>query len=204
MRGILVALVRAWLGLSIAGAKNVPSVGGFVLAPTHRSNIDFVLAGAVTKRRLLFMTKNSVWRYKVLGALVEKLGGFPVNRGAPDRDAIRRAEEALQRGHGLVMFPEGERRSGNQVESLHDGVVYVAARAKVPIVPVGIAGSEAAMPPGSRFIRPRRRIRIEVGQPLSVENEGTGPLRRSDVREGTAVLQSALQELFDRASSNRQ
>jgi 1-acyl-sn-glycerol-3-phosphate acyltransferase len=110
---------------------------------------------------------------------------------------------SLERGDGLVIFPEGERRSGPRVESLHDGVVYLAARAGVPIVPVGIGGSEDAMPPGSRFIRPRRRIRVEVGEPLRFGNLRDGPLRRSEVRDGTAILQGRLQELFDAASSKR-
>lgn len=202
VRAVLVAAARVWPRVRIAGIENIPGDGGFVLAPTHRSNIDFVLAGAVTKRRLQFMTKDSVWRIRALGALAERLGGFPVNRGAPDRDAIRRSEAALIGGLGLVMFPEGERKSGTKIENLHDGVVYVAARARVPVIPVGIAGSEVAMPPGSWFVRPRRRIRIEVGAPMSVDRERDGPMRRSDIRALTAQLRTELQELFDRASSS--
>ena len=74
--------------IEVDGKQHVPS-GAFVLAPVHRSNIDFGLASLVTRRRLRYMAKDSIWKSKPLGAFVSFLGGFPVSRGAADREALR-------------------------------------------------------------------------------------------------------------------
>ena len=63
----------------------------------------------------------------------------------------------LEAGEPLVLFPEGERKSGPIVQPLFDGATYVAVKAGVPIVPVGIGGSERAMPKGAKFIFPQGR-----------------------------------------------
>src|SRR5581483_1939370 len=114
----LIAGVAKLLGrVEVRGREHVPATGAFVLAPVHRSNIDFALASLVTRRRLRYMAKDSVWKSKPLGAFVSFLGGFPVNRGAADREALRTCVAVLEAGEPLVMFPEGTRRSGAAVEA---------------------------------------------------------------------------------------
>src|SRR5206468_3461317 len=130
-----------------------------------RSNIDFALAGCVTKRRMRFMAKESLWTVPLLRNLVEALGAYRVNRGSADREALRLTEDMLKRGEPVVMFPEGTRKSGPVIETVFEGVAWVAARNKVPIVPVGIGGSERAMPKGSKMIRPVH-IHLIVGAPV--------------------------------------
>ena len=68
----------------------------------------------------------------------------------------------LEAGEPLVLFPEGERKSGPVVQPLFDGAAYVALKAGVPIVPVGIGGSERVMPKGAKFIYPRK-VHVIVG-----------------------------------------
>jgi len=143
--------------VEVHGAERVPS-GSFVLAPVHRSNIDFGLAALVTRRRMRYMTKDSVWKSKALGRFVSFMGGFPVSRGAADREALHTCIDVIEAGEPLVMFPEGTRRSGAVVENLFDGPAYVAGKTQVPIVPVGIGGSEAMMPKGSKLIK-RSRVK---------------------------------------------
>jgi 1-acyl-sn-glycerol-3-phosphate acyltransferase len=123
-----------------------------------------------------------------------------VNRGAPDREALRRTLDLLERGEPLVLFPEGTRRSGPVIEHLHEGAAFVASRAGVPIVPVGIGGSERALPKGSKVPRPVK-IHIVVGEPLFPPPLAEGarhPSRRA-VKELTLQLQRVLQGLFDEA-----
>ena len=79
----------------------------------------------------------------------------------------------LEAGEPLVLFPEGERKSGPTVQPLFDGAAYVALKAGVPIVPVGIGGSEAVMPKGARFIRPRK-VHVIVGAPIMPAIGGRG------------------------------
>jgi 1-acyl-sn-glycerol-3-phosphate acyltransferase len=107
----------------------------------------------------------------------------------------------LEGGEPLVLFPEGTRRSGPVVEDVFDGAAYVALRTGAPIVPVGIGGSERAMPKGAKFLRPVK-LHMVVGEPLQppVTEGGTRAPRRA-VRELTTELQKRLQDLFDEAQA---
>lgn len=186
--------------ISFEGLDNVPKSGPFVLAPVHRSFIDFGLVSGVTRRRMGYMGKESLWKSKLLGSFISMLGAYPVNRGAPDREALRRTLDLLETGEPLVLFPEGTRRSGPVIEHLHEGAAFVAARAGVPLVPVGIGGSERALPKGKTLPRPVK-IHIVVGEPIAPPPIAEGarhPSRRA-VKELTVQLQGVLQDLFDHA-----
>src|SRR5206468_9029798 len=130
-----------------------------------RSFIAFGLVAGMTRRRLRYMGKDSLWKYKVPGRLWTALGAFPVRRGAADREALRRCIEVIEGGEPLVLFPEGTCRSGPIVEELFEGTSYVAARTGVPIVPVGIGGSEKALQKGKRMPRPVK-VHLIVGPPI--------------------------------------
>jgi len=199
-RSIIAGFLRTWCRMSVEGRHHVPASGAFVLSPVHRSILDTPIASAVTRRRLRFMGKDSMWRWRPFGALLSTLGSFPVTRGTADREALRRCITVLEAGEPLVLFPEGERKSGPVVQPLFDGAAYVAVRAGVPIVPVGIGGSERVMPKGARFIRPRR-VHVIVGAPLDVRRDAQGRASRAAVRELSASLHDELQRLFDAATA---
>jgi 1-acyl-sn-glycerol-3-phosphate acyltransferase len=198
-RGVVEVVCRLYWRVEIRGRDNVPAAGAYVIAPVHRSNIDTLLAGCLTRRRIRFMGKDSLWRYRWLGALFSSLGAFPVHRGTPDREALRVCEEALRAGEPVVLFPEGTRQSGPTVQPLFEGAAFVAARAGVPIVPVGIGGSEWAMPKGQKRIRPVKVVMV-VGAPLPAPDRPTGGrVSRRSVAELSATLHDRLQVLFDQA-----
>jgi len=106
----------------------------------------------------------------------------------------------LAAGEPLVLFPEGERKSGPEVQPLYDGAAYLALKANVPIVPIGIGGSERVMPKGSRMIYPRK-VHVIIGPPIEVPPTGRGRAAREAVTKATAELHAELQELLDRASA---
>ncbi len=198
-RGAVEAVSRVVWRVEVHGRQHVPRSGAFILAPVHRSNLDTLIAGCVVRRRLRFMGKDGLWKYPLAGKLFTSLGGFPVHRGVPDRESMRICEEALRAGEPVVLFPEGTRQSGPIVQPILDGAVFVAARTGVPIVPVGIGGSEWAMPKGSKGIRPVKVVAV-VGAPLSPPaRTETGRVPRRAVAEATDRLHAELQDLFDDA-----
>ncbi len=196
-------MVPSWLlwRMRFTGTENLPQTTPYVLAPVHRSYIDTLLAGYVTNRRVRFMGKEEMWRTPWVAKLFNSLGGFPVRRGTPDREALRMCVQFLAAGEPVVLFPEGSRRSGPVVQPLFAGPAFVALRANVPIVPLGIGGSERAMAKGSKFIRPGR-IALAVGRPIwpPPASEGARVPRRV-VDELTERLHKELQEVFDAAQA---
>ena len=164
---IVSACARLMFRLRVEGKENFPS-GPFVLAPVHRSFIDTPIAALLTRRRMRFMGKETLWESKTLGAFLSVMGGFPVERRTADRSALRAAADVLALGEPLVMFPEGTRREGPRVQrsDMLDGPAFVASRAGVPIVPVGLGGTVRALPLGSRIPRPVKIVAV-VGDPIS-------------------------------------
>jgi len=198
VRAIVAGFCKVFWRVSIEGREHIPASGPFILSPVHRSNIDTPLAACVTTRRMRFMGKKEMWKVAPIGKIFTALGGFPVNRGTADREALRTCIEVLKNGEPLVLFPEGTRRSGPVVEELFDGAAYVASKAGVPVIPVGIGGSEGAMPKGAKFIKPVK-VHMIVGPPLTIDQTAEGRVARSAVRDLTVRLQAELQRLYDDA-----
>ncbi len=184
---------------SVSDRTVVPAEGPVIVAPVHRSFIDFFVASEVTDRKLHYMAKDSLWKNGLLARILPAVGAFPVHRESADREAMRRAQQVLEAGEVLILFPEGERRSGPVVQDLHEGVAFLAARTGATVVPVGIGGSASVMPKGTRIPRPRH-IHLEVGAPLAPpERSGSGRVPRSRIHQLTEELTTVLQELYDRS-----
>jgi 1-acyl-sn-glycerol-3-phosphate acyltransferase len=199
VRGLILLVAKLLGRIRVVGAEKVPAEGPFILAPVHRSNVDFALTCVITRRQMRYMGKDSIWKSRLLGRFVSLLGAFPVHRGSADRDALRACIDIVGGGNPLVMFPEGTRMSGPTVQDLFDGTAYVAAKTHVPIVPVGIGGSEAMMPKGAKLPRLTKLVLV-VGDPIPPpEPTEGGRVPRSAVGELTKRLHVELQDLFDEA-----
>ena len=199
VRNVIVGFCKLFWRLSVEGREHIPATGPFILSPVHRSNIDTPLVAACTSRKVHYMGKQEMWKYKASAAFFTAMGGFPVNRGAAlDREALRKCVAYLTAGEPLVIFPEGTRRSGPVVEDMFEGPAYLATKSGAPIVPVGIGGSEGAMPKGAKFLKPVK-CHLIIGPPLHPEVGEPGKAPRRAVRELNERLQAELQRLFDEA-----
>ena len=197
---VLVHLInRIVFRTTVSPTGRVPADGPVIIAPVHRSFIDFFVASEVTGRKLHYMAKDSLWSNRLLARILPAVGAFPVHRESADREALRRAQQVLDAGEVLILFPEGERRTGPVVEDLHEGVAFLAARTGATVVPVGIGGSAAVMPKGTKIPRPRH-IHLEVGEPIGPpERSGGGRTPRSRIHLLTEELTTSIQTLYDRA-----
>jgi 1-acyl-sn-glycerol-3-phosphate acyltransferase len=185
------------------GRDRLPTPGGYVLAPSHRSMMDIPFLALVTKDPVRFMGKVEVFRIPLLGAIFRVLGGFPVARDGTDRKAVRESVAMLQAGDRLAVFPEGTRQYGPKIQPLQPGAAYLALRAGVPIVPIGIAGSEEIMRSSGRRVPRFGRVAIVVGEPLQPPPRTTAAVPRAEVDALTAELAEALQQTFDEALALR-
>lgn len=200
VRNLVTGFCLAWCRMTVEGRENVPNDGIFILAPTHRSILDTPIASGLTRRRMRFMGADKWWSNKWFGKLLSTLGGFPVSRGTADREALVRCITLLGGGEPLVMFPEGERKSGPIVHPLFEGPAHIAAKTGAPIVPVGIGGSGRVMPKGAKFIRPKK-LYVVIGAPIPAPTGENHKLQRDATRACTQQLHSELQRLFDIAEA---
>lgn len=195
------ALNALFFRTSVDGAIQVPATGPVIIAPVHRSMIDFFVVSQVSRRKLHYMAKDSLWNVGILAKILPTLGAFPVHRESADREALRRAQAVLDAGEVLILFPEGERRSGPVVEDLHEGVAFLAARTGATVVPVGIGGSASVMPKGQKLPRPYH-VHLIVGEPIPAPERSTsGRVPRSRLHLLTEQLTAAIQDLYDRSVS---
>lgn len=195
-RAVGVLVCRLLWRMQVEGRDRLPTGVPYVVAPVHRSYVDFVVIGVAVPRLCRYMVKGTVWRSALAGRLAEFVGSFPVDRDRADRTSLRIALQALEQGDPLVMFPEGRRKEGPFVEELFDGPVWVASRARCPIVPVALIGTEEAMPIDRPRPRPAR-VRVVFGEPIYPDVPVDGRIARASITTGTAELQRSLQELYD-------
>jgi 1-acyl-sn-glycerol-3-phosphate acyltransferase len=200
LRTVAVVLAKLYFRVDVHGMRNLPPSGGYVIAPIHRSNLDAVLVQVMTRRQVRLMGKDTLWKAGRFWAwLFTALGGFPVARGTADRASLRAAQTMVERGEPIVLFPEGTRQFGPDIQPLFDGPAFIANRTGVPVVPVGIGGTEAAMGKGSKIPKPRK-VTFVFGAPILPPGRGDGTrVPRRVVQDLTAVLSERVQEVFDEA-----
>jgi len=192
------AVFGAYFRCYTRGRRNLPREGGVIIAPTHRSNLDTPMIGASAGRPLRYFAKSGLFKGPITTWMLVTMGAFPVRRDTIDRSALKAALVVLEAGQPLVVFPEGERKSGTRIHPLLDGVAWLAAKAQVPVVPVAIGGTERAMGIGVRMPRPRT-ARLVWGEPLAPpETDPRGRVSRDALTQYSDELREILQEMFDR------
>ncbi len=196
VRFLVLGFSKLYFRVTYEGLENVPKSGAYLVSPTHRSNVDSFVVLGLTKRRIRFLAKEEMWKLSFVHPLWDALGGIKVERGSTDRESMKLCMAALASGEPLAAYPEGTRREGPVVEGLFDGPAYMALKAGVPIVPMGIGGSALAMGRGDKFPKPKH-IHVVIGKPLnSPPSNETG---RRHIRALTAELAGSLQNLLEEA-----
>ena len=158
--------LRAFSGLTVTGMERVPASGPLIIVANHQSNIDPPLIGAIFPRRVWFLAKEGIFRNPVSNWFLLSWGAFPLRRGETDVRAIRWVVDKLSQGQVVMLFPEGTRNPGAMREA-HPGVSQLALKMEVPLLPIGITGTER-FSTVFRVFNPTGRLRITVGEPFTL------------------------------------
>lgn len=180
-RPLVGLFVHAVERLEVEGLENVPSNGPTILVANHISSMDIVTIGLPVKRHEHHMAKVELFGVPVLGSIMRLLGAFPVRRGESDRESLRIAEDVLNAGQVLVIFPEGHRSGTGKMAAGLPGVALIAMRTGAPIVPVGISGTERVLK-GFRVGPWAPKVRMVFGKPFTLTADGKR--RSEDLRRG--------------------
>ena len=140
----------------------MPQDGACIVAANHVANQDVFPLQFAVPRPLFFMAKAELFGNPLLGWLLRQLGAFPVERGASDQWAMDHARRVLDAGLALGMFPEGTRSRGRGLTVARTGAARLAIEKALPIVPVGVAGSNDLRPTLCR----RTLVRVTLLPPM--------------------------------------
>ena len=151
-------LARIFFSCRITGRQNIASKGPLIVIANHPSLVDPPLVGTILKREAIFMAKDGLFKSGFSSLLLKALGAFPINRSQLNRDVLKMAVEALNDNKVLVVFPEGGRSLKGKMKEALPGASLLASRYGVPILPIGIIGTEKVTSFSSVF----KRLRIEV------------------------------------------
>lgn len=114
-----VPVVRWWARLEVAGLQTIPESGPVVLFANHDSAWDPLVIGlaAAPRRQLRALAKSSLWKFRPLGWVLDRMGQIPVERGQHDTAAIEAAIARLRAGACIGVFPEGTRSAGRTLRA---------------------------------------------------------------------------------------
>ena len=202
MRTIAYVLLRPLYGLYVRGGlrfegkENVPRKGGVLITPNHICYADPPTVAMAAPRHAYIMAWDELFANRFFGALIRSLRAFPVKPGTPDRHALKFAEEKLKAGHAVIIFPEGTVSPTGELLPLRAGVLMLAQRASVPIVPCIVANTNAVLP--YEQVRPRftnKHILVRFGKPVTVDELSGGVKGGEGYKIGAERLHTLMRAL---------
>jgi 1-acyl-sn-glycerol-3-phosphate acyltransferase len=192
-RGLIRFLVFSFAKWQVKGEENVPERGPLLIVSNHLHLADPPIVAASIKLKAVIMAKEELFQQRWSRFWVKNFGAFPVRRHGVDRKALRQAEQRLKQGFALIMFPEGSRSPNAKMRPALPGAALIAARLGVPILPVGISGSEKL-----KELKPGRRgrvITVNIGRPFRLPPH-EGKLTREDLGQMTDYMMRQVAALL--------
>jgi len=177
------------------GRENIPTDGPLLVIANHQSNLDPAILATSLQRDTRFLAKEAIFKNVTpIGRwFLRSYGAQPLRRGEMDMAALRWALSELKRpGATLALFPEGTRNPG-AMKKAHSGIVPLAARAGIPILPVGMTGVEG-MRSWSRVFKPSGAIRVRIGRPFRIN--GAGKLSRTETEAAATEVMGRIAALL--------
>ncbi len=186
-------LLPLLLRVRVVGRENFPPSGPYILVTNHLSAYDSPLLMAVCPHTVRAFAASKHKRNPFYALVLNMAGSIWVRRGEIDREALRGAMAVLERGEVLGMAPEGTRaRKVYALQPGKTGAAYLATRANVPIVPVGITGTEKVK---ENLPRLRRTdVTVTVGEPFYLPESGR--VRGPKLDEYTDIIMRRIAALL--------
>ncbi len=190
----LILLFKILTRWEVEGRENLPPGGPLLVVFNHLGHLDPALLMATLPWRITGLAVAGLREVPVTGFLLRLGGAIWVNRGHYDREALRKALAVLERGDVLVIAPEGRISLSRALERGKTGPVFLAQRANVPILPIGITGTEEAPEKLKRFQRPH--LRVIIGQVFRLSERPPGRSRKEQLRANSGFIMRRLAELL--------
>ena len=181
--------------LRITGRHRVPRHGAVIICPNHLSNADPPYMYHALLRPAWYMAKSELFAMSRLGEFIRLCQAYPVEQGSADRAALQYTHKLLEHGQAVVIFPEGHCSPDGKLGPVQPGVIMLALRAGVPVIPVGIKGTDQVCSYFSMLPKPTLApVRIHFGEPVQFNDLAALP-RREQRKAAHERLTCALQKV---------
>lgn len=191
---------KVWFRLRVEGRERFPAEGPVIVVANHASYIDPPMVGISSPRWLLFLAQAGLARFAPARWWMARVGVTLIDRDSPSKEALRLLSDSLKAGHPVGIFPEGTRSKDGRIGPFRNGVEFLVRRTGASVLPVGIDGSQRAMPRSAWLPRPRKVV-VRFGElwaPERVLAEGGNEALRACVAE---LAGAELRALRDRPSA---
>lgn len=172
VRQVLIPLSHAVYRPTIIGKENVPRQGGVLLASNHLSFIDSFCIPLAAPRPVNFLAKSDYFTGSGPGGafrreLFTAMGAIPVDRNSASaaQESLDSALQVLRAGGAFGIYPEGTRSRDGRLYRGRTGVAWLSLTAGVPVVPVGLLGTEEVQPVGASLPRVAK-VTVRFGEPI--------------------------------------
>ena len=151
--------IRILFKLKVYGKEKVPEPP-YIAVSNHASLVDPPLVGVACKKDDIdFMGKKELFDTPIVWIWARNVGLISVDRKAKSVSSLKIALKRLKKGRSVGIFPEGTRSEDGQLQDAKRGIGFLIAKARVPVVPVYVEGSEIALP---------RTGGLKMGSPITV------------------------------------
>ena len=164
---IVKPLYHIFLSWEAKGRGNVPLSGPLIVVANHVHVIDGELLLFGVSRWIIYIAKEPLFHYPILGALLRWAQALVVYRQGTlneTRELLKQAEQTLNKGSVIGIFPEGKRSHQGKLQAGKPGLALLASRMHIPILPVGISGTDKIH--GISWLWKRPHIVINIGKPF--------------------------------------
>ncbi len=186
-----IILAVGFIRCEVHGIDKLNPKRSYVLAANHASYMDTPAILSSIPLQFRFFAKSELFSVPFMGWHLRRAGHLPVIRDDP-RASIRSMSEGAkmmaEHGFSLLLFPEGG-RSEQHMEPFKEGAAYIAIKAQVPIVPIGLINTRKVLPMHSGMIR-GGVVELRVGDPIE-----TAGMKLHDRAKLTELLQERVAEL---------
>ncbi len=174
------AIARAWSRILLAvsgvrviadGVEKLDPDQGYVLVANHSSYMDIPVIMATLPQQFRFFAKQGLFRIPFLGTHLQRAGHIPVVRGdarASLKSMSDGAKMIRERNVSVLLFPEGG-RSVDHLSEFKEGTAYVAIKAAVPAVPIGLEGMRSILRMHTGYVYPGT-VHLRVGDPIETSH----------------------------------
>lgn len=166
-RMTLSPLFRGLWRIHATGLHHVPRKGPAILASNHLSYTDHYFLPAVVPRQIFFISKAQHFDVPVQRWLFEQWGVIPLKRGEGDNEAFARSLQILGEGKLFGIYPEGTRSTDGKLHKGRTGVARLALQARVPVIPVGMIGTDKVLPKGKSLPK-LHKVTVHIGAPMDL------------------------------------